>query len=247
MPAAHVATAADYADAMMIARRAKNWLVLLLLLMLLFQMGIFFATRYTTYILPAQDAPIAAADTAAKPTTAPAATTQTSVSASATSSGTVDRLRDKVPSLVRYLTAGINFLGIVFILLLAVVLSLIMKIMLVGRLIGVAQVTSAFIWCALLALLLFPWQSFLQNTDFAGDFKVPGVLYTWSEYANPWSGARFTSTGFDAPTVLHWARFVGWPALALIILLAVQAKSSRGLRAALGETELDTPDDLRMS
>jgi hypothetical protein len=43
---------------------------------------------------------------------------------------------------------------------------------------------------------------------------------------------------------LRWARFVGWPALAIILLLMVQAKSSRGLRAALGESELDSHDDM---
>ena len=60
------------------------------------------------------------------------------------------------------------------------VILLIAKIMLVGRLIGVAQVTSAFIWCVFLVVLLFPWQAFLQSTDFTGDFKIPGVLYTWA-------------------------------------------------------------------
>src|SRR5438132_8042547 len=40
-----IATAADYADAMLTARRAKNALVLLLLLMMLLQIGLFVAVR----------------------------------------------------------------------------------------------------------------------------------------------------------------------------------------------------------
>ena len=77
---------------------------------------------------------------------------------------------------------------IILIIVLAIVILLIAKIMLVGRLIGVAQVTSAFIWCVFLVVLLFPWQAFLQNTDFTGDFKIPGVLYTWNELTHPTLG-----------------------------------------------------------
>src|SRR5690349_17842439 len=47
-----IATAADYADAMLTARRAKNALALLVLLMLLIQLGVFFTARLTGLILP---------------------------------------------------------------------------------------------------------------------------------------------------------------------------------------------------
>jgi hypothetical protein len=46
---------------------------------------------------------------------------------------------------------------------------------------------------------------------------------------------------------LRWARFVGFPVLAIIVLLIVQAKSSRGLRAALGESELETSGDIHVA
>src|SRR5687767_10687633 len=90
---ANIATAADYADAMMIARRAKNWLFLLLLLFLLAQLAIFFVARYTNHVFPAaaatprssladefetDGAEGAAATTL--PTTRPAATAVTSAS-----------------------------------------------------------------------------------------------------------------------------------------------------------------------
>src|SRR3954447_8144154 len=42
-----LATSAHYADAMLVARRAKNWLFLFILLMLLLQMTFFFVARYT--------------------------------------------------------------------------------------------------------------------------------------------------------------------------------------------------------
>ena len=45
-----LATSADYADALLVARRAKKLLVLLILLMLLAQIALFFTARYTDFI-----------------------------------------------------------------------------------------------------------------------------------------------------------------------------------------------------
>lgn len=242
MPASNIATAADYADAMMIARRAKNWLFLLLLVMLIAQIAVFFVARHTDFVIapePSLAETLAPATRSAStlPTTAP--TTQASAAAR----------NPIIPAALRYLTALIDFLGIALIVVLALVLLLITKIMLVGRLIGVAQVTSAFIWCILLAVLLFPWQAFLQNTDFSGDFKIPGVLYTWSELTHPTQGAKFglaSEMKLEAAG-LRWARFVVWPAVSVVFLLIVQARSSRGLRAALGETELESTGEMVVS
>jgi small-conductance mechanosensitive channel len=236
MPPSNIATAADYADAMMIARRAKNTLFLLLMAMLALQMVTFFVARLTNHVLPAP-ADTSLASTVS-PTTAPSPTTQGSAAA-ASPAETGDHTTTLAGQVLRYVTALIDFLGILLIIVLAMVILLIAKIMLVGRLIGVAQVTSAFIWCVVLVVLLFPWQAFLQNTDFTGDFKIPGVLYTWSELTHPTLGAKFQ--GLDPyQTALRWTRFVGAPVVAMILLLVVQAKSSRGLRAALGESELES-------
>jgi hypothetical protein len=194
-----IATAADYSDAMFAARRAKHGLVLLVLLMLLIQLGIFFLARYTTYVL--------SGETSA--TTQPARWTD----------------------LLQYVINLTDFLGVAFTIVLSFVLLLIVNIMLIGRLIGVGRTTSAYIWCLLLLVLVFPWQAFLSVST----FKWPGVLYTWDELI---SSAKFQNelTPF---AILKWARFVGWPALAVIIVLMIQIKSNRGLRQAFGEVEPD--------
>lgn len=203
-----IATAADYADAMLTARRAKNVLVLLTLLILLIQLGLFFTARYTEVIFPG-----------AASATAPAVTQPAT------------DWRD----MLKYLIGASNFLGIVFPILLGFVLLLIVKIMLVGRLIGVASTTSAYVWCLLLIALLFPWQAFLSNVTFTStEFKIPGVLYTWEELTNATVGARFTADA-SPQSILKWARYVGWPVVAVILLLMVQVKSNRGLRQAFGE------------
>lgn len=215
-----IATAADYADALICARRAKNWLFLLILLILLVQLAIFFLWRYDVFSRPAPPAVQKAATRVAQvATTAPAVASSTT--------------QDLAESFCQYLTGLADFAGIVLAIVLALVTLLIVQIMLVGRLIGVGRVTGAFIWTLVLCVLLFPWQAFLG----AYAFKIPGVLYTWQELI---TNARFHNLTLPE-TILHWARFVGFPIVALILLLAIQVKSTRGLRQALGEAEPERP------
>jgi hypothetical protein len=202
-----IATAADYADAMYTARRAKNLLVLLVFVTLLLQLGLFFVARYTDYIV------------AGPATTRPMPLW-------------VDWLQ--------YLVGASAFLGVVLTIVLGFVLLLIVNIMLVGRLIGVARTTSAYVWCLLLLVLLFPWQAFLSDSTFVNpNFKIPGVLYTWNELITM---AKFGMTkSAELPElILRWARFVAFPVLAIIITLAIQMKSNQGLRQAFGETDPDS-------
>jgi hypothetical protein len=226
-----LAVAADYADALMTARRAKNWLFILLMLILLSQLAIFLLIRFN--VLKLQDR--AAFDPAA---TQPAGATASSRSI-------------EVEAILRYVIPAMDFLGMVFAIVLVVTLLLLVTIMLVGRLIGVSHLTSAFLWCVLLAVFMFPWQAFLvsherYHTYSAADelttarhippqpaMKVPGVLYTWPELEADHDFEGRTKVGY-----LKWARYVGFPLLALLVLMLVQAKSSRGLRFALGEADV---------
>jgi hypothetical protein len=197
-----LATSADYADALLVARRAKKLLFLLILLMLLVQIAFFFVARYTELVV-----------------------------VSSTSAATT---RPASRQMIHYVSAFALFLGTVLPILLSLVLLLIVNIMLVGRLIGVARVTSAFLWCLLLALLMFPWQIYFGATSSPADFRIPGVLYTWSDLI---ANAKFT--GDPYVNVVKWARFFVMPLVATMILLVIQIKSNRGLRQALGE---ETPE-----
>ena len=236
MATSPIATAADYADAMMAARRAKNWLFLLLLLILLGQLAMFFALRHNPDLMGSSTPAYTTATTEASvPTTQPSGF--------------------QVAKLMEYFVAITSFAGIVLAIVLAAVQLLIVTIMLVGRLIGVSRVTSAFIWGLLLIVLLFPWQSLLLSPVTVGvnaqgttntEFKLPGVLYTWGEITHPTLGARFNSADLSAnQAYLRWARFVIWPAIAVLLLLVIQSKSSRGLRMALGEVEFDVAEGTR--
>ena len=195
-----LATSADYADALLVARRAKHVLFLVILLMLLLQVGLFFLARYSDLV-------VARLNPTTAPTTQPAGR-----------------------EFLHYVSGVVLFLGTVLPILLSLVLLLIVHIMLVGRLIGVARVTSAFLWCLLLLLLMFPWQVFFGASTDPNDFRVPGVLYTWTDLR---TRAKFES-GDMARQALTWARFCVMPLVATILLLVVQIKSNRGLRQALG-------------
>ncbi|HEX8523080.1 MAG TPA: hypothetical protein VF669_12555 [Tepidisphaeraceae bacterium] len=210
-----IATAADYADAMLTARSAKNALFLVLLVLLLLQLAIFFLYRYEivqfTPSLVRRPAPAATTTSTTSPTTVRAVIVQQSV----------------MELLLTYLVGLTDFLGVVLTVVLALVLLLLVNIMLVGRLIGVAGVTSAYIWTLILLVLVFPWQAFLGPYA----FKLPGVLYTWDELIN---NARWQDLTLPE-AILRWSRFVVMPLVAVIILMAIQIKSVRGIRQALGE------------
>jgi hypothetical protein len=236
-----IATAADYADAMLTARRAKGWLFVVLLLVLLAQLAVFFVVAYgpaeTTAYAGGGAARIAAGDVA---TTQPAVVEPVGSAAGAVA---VSPARTKLSYLLEYLIDGSTFIGMGTVFILAVVLLLIVLIMLIGRLIGVARLTSAFVWCVVLIVLLLPWQALLT---FEGskpgakdpDFRIPGVLMNWSELA--FHGRDTTEPGVDlAAKILKWSRFVGFPVAALLVLLIVNTKANRGLRLALGEADTD--------
>jgi hypothetical protein len=211
---------ADYHDALVVARRAKNWLFLLLLLGLLAQIVIFFLVRFDVIKLGLSSGSLA--------TTMPAS--------------------DKpAGAAVAWAVNSIVYLGSVFSIVMSIVMLLLVLVLLMGRLLGVSNATSAFVWAVVLAVLLFPWQLFYgpetaRVTTSTGsehrinidDFRVPGVLYTWGELVQ---GVDFEKK-FNSVAFLRYARFAGFPIVAIVLLFMVQAKSSRGVKYALGEADM---------
>nr|ALS90237.1 protein of unknown function (DUF1180) [uncultured bacterium] len=233
-----IATAADYADAMMTARKAKALLFLLLLLVLLAQLSIFFVAAYTDVIV-AHAPNTATTETgdvvpASGPATVPT-TDQAKVSVETdASSASFTASRTTIHQGLELLVGVSVFIGVMLPIVLTFVLLLIVGIMLVGRLIGVSRITSAFIWTIVLMVLLFPWQAFLD----ANVWRWPGVLYTWDELMS--KGQFMHTTGktiFDV--IIGWGRFVAMPVVAMLILMSIQIKSNRGMRQALGESVAD--------
>src|SRR5688500_17760901 len=162
VPTTPLAVSADYHDALVAARRAKNWLFLLLLLGLLAQITIFFLVRFDVVKLRAEgtraelNAPRVEADVDAetRPTTGPGGEsgTDTDIDASASVTTRPTNLADRVggeTAVAKFLAWTVNsivYLGQILSIVLAVVVLLIVLMMLVGRLLGVARTTSAFVW-----------------------------------------------------------------------------------------------------
>ncbi|SRR5687768_5012463 len=217
-----IATAADYADALMTSRRAKNSLVLILILLVLVQLALFFLVRYNVVDLTPR-APASLADVTAAAATQPAEAAE----------------RVDWGDFLHYVVGGTAFLGVALSVVLSFVLMLILNIMLVGRLIGAGRLTSAYVWSILVIVIFFPWQAFLNHVQFSPDeanFKLPGVLYHWYELTDREMGARFPNEPLHV-AILKWWRFVGYPLLGVLMLLVIQVKSNRGLKQALGEAE----------
>jgi hypothetical protein len=249
-----LAVSADYADALLVARRAKKLLFLLLMLGLLAQIAVFLCAKFNVLKIGADDNVTVKTPKKVETSTSSAATEPTTQETS-TSTVRVETQEKAItaPSgknitgpFFAWVTNCIVFLGTIFSIVLAIIVLLIVLTMLVGRLLGVANTTSAFVWAVVLAVIMFPWHLFYapetardtmstNNADIRlDDYRWPGATYTWGELKQ---GIDFKS---DQPkiAVLRYARFVGYPFVALVILFMVQAKSGRGVKYALGEAEV---------
>lgn len=255
------AVAADYADAMLVARKAKNVLFFCLTFVLLIQLAVFFVVRYVPGMGLRREAPPSRSVTETQARTAatvPESVPTTSIStaqlpASASSTDQPAAPRAMLPWPLAYVIAATGFLGVILPIVLSIVLLLIIQIALIGKpknLTGITHVTGAFVWSIFLIVLLFPWQSLSNGHENSAamtsqpasagphsdvpDMKIPGVLYTWPELVRD----------YDFPTaplhyaILKWSRFVAFPVLSLMILLMVQVRSSQGWRTAVGDAEV---------
>ncbi|HEX8914360.1 MAG TPA: hypothetical protein VF796_18580 [Humisphaera sp.] len=210
-----LAVKADYADALTTIRRAKSLLVLLVLALLLGQVAAFLLARFDVLrLVYPPDAARPAVDAA---------------------------------EVLRYALPVTTFLAMVLAVVLCVVMLLLTTAMLTGRLMGVSHATGAFLWAVLLLAVLFPWQSVLVYEDRPGPPAAAGSVAA-DRPAVKWFGAtvtyaevladhKFANTPLPE-AIRGWGRYVGWPGLAVLVLLVVQAKGSRALRYALGEADL---------
>ena len=234
LPGNPLVAAADYADALIVARRAKTTLCMLLFLLLGSAVTLFFLLRYV---------PSLAAMTAAAPPVPP------------------DKATAATRGLLQYFVGLLDFAGLILPLLLAVMVVVTLLVQLVARVVGTGRMTGAVVWAVLLALLLFPWQAVLNNPTVASDpvassigLKIPGVIYTWAEVSNPVLGAKFAEvnappppggTAIDAKitAALHWLRYAGFPLLAMVIVGIVHTKTEPGLRQSFGTDVSILPPD----
>ena len=207
--------AADYADALIVARRVKTGLCALLFFVLGSALALFALLRYAPSLRPI------------------------------TGVGPFDGHTAAARAGLEYVVGLLDIAALIVPVLLAVFVGVILLVQLVARVVGTGRTTGALAWAILLAVLLFPWQAVLNNplnttdpTANAMGMKVPGVLYTWAEVSHPTLGARFAEVnvpdGDRTIAVLHWARYGLFPLLAMVMVGIVHTKTERGLRQSFG-------------
>src|SRR5687768_12077381 len=109
---ATLAVAADYADAMITARRAKNWLFILVLFVLLSQLAVFFLVKFNVLKLEDRVTTPAVVDGASATAPATAAVEAPSTAPAETTAPVVETRSYAVATILRYVIPLQNFLGI---------------------------------------------------------------------------------------------------------------------------------------
>ncbi len=220
-PTNTLVAAADYADALIVARRVKTFLCVLIFLVLGSTLTLFALLRYVPSMRPITDA-VPVADVA------PAEGHTAAIRAG-----------------LQYFVGMLDIAGLILPALLVAFVGVILLVQVVARVLGSGRTTGALAWAVLLAVLLFPWQAVLNNPVNTADpmanaigMKIPGVIVTWAELSHPTLGARFAEVNVpDTDKVmacLHWARYGLFPLLAMIVLGIVHTKTERGLRQSFG-------------
>ena len=185
---------ADYAAAMRSIRAARGVFVLLLVLSLLIHIGAYAASKWGR-VLAIQES--SATDIAAPADEAAAPPVE---------------LVEKVAPWKYVLEIALplaSFVGMISCGLLVFTFFLAANVCLSGRLGGVGGSVSSFFWMLLLLALLFPWDRGLEGV------QIPGVYYTFAELE---SVVKPVETSLSSVQQLwHYARYLGYPLLALII------------------------------
>lgn len=140
-----------------------------------------------------------------------------------------------------WLLPGSKFVLVVATSILVVILMFATLLAINARASGVAGIVSAALWSLLLLAIITPWQQVLNTTVACGATFNFGELIARSQ-------AIIQRWGASGPSlleqILYYARFLAYPALALLVWLVILLKFARGygrmLRVALGEED-ETP------
>jgi hypothetical protein len=212
-----LAVAADYADALMTARRAKNGLFLLVLLLVVGELTVFLLARYDVLKL-----------------VGPVADGQPTLNAA-------EVLRYALP-FANFLIVVLSLLLAVVMLLLMTIM-LVGRLIGVSHVTGaflwsVGLLFVLFPWQTL--LVSEDRYDGGSARPSVGVVEQPaakwfGSTYTYTELMRH---HKFADKPIFPDGVFGWGRYVGWPMLSVVLLMIVQVKSSKGLRFALGEADV---------
>ena len=191
----------EYFDAFKVVRRAKNLLMLIILLSILVQLAGVILVEF-----------VGVAEVSAPPAKEAATTAAATTGPATTAAG----LPLRTP--IFWLLPATKFTALVACMLLVLTLMFCVDISLVGRLGGIAGFARAFFLSLILMAMLVPWQQVLKAPFSCGALFNLGQL----------EQARRKLQEDTLAQSLHYARFIAYPALALLVLVIVQIAFGKG-------------------
>lgn len=109
-----------------------------------------------------------------------------------------------------------------------IIVFLTLLVILVAQAPGVAQVTRSLIWTTLLLFMVLPWQYFARS------YPVPGILYGYDEMLRMIARRVVGEKLAGYEILLIYARFIIWPAMAMLVLLITSERFRAGIMLAIG-------------
>jgi hypothetical protein len=207
----HRAVLEDHFDALRMVRAAGVLFLILVIVALAVQIGLYCAVRFGGVLAGSPGSPACPVATATAPTAPPPG------------AKTAHRAETWGP-VVEILAPMCRIVGLVAACLLALTYFIGMNVCLAGRLSGASGTTSAFFWSMLLVGLLFPWQRLFP----------PAGVCTWGVFCD---FAELQHVAVVKPAglvdhILHYARYLGYPGLAILIALLAGLRFGCGYHTA---------------
>jgi len=206
----------EYAEAFAAVKRGKNLFLLLVLLAIGVQLGAFILVEFVGVLGPrkaveTQVSPLA-------PTTAPAAMAGGELTAT-------DKACQTWRTVLSWALPAAKFLAPTACMLLVLMLLFAVKLSLIGRLGGIAGLVGALLWSVILLALVAPWQQIFKGSLACGAMSSYGEMVNWvNKFHAPADGKASGMTD----QIFFYARFIAYPAMALLVWLVVQVKFARG-------------------
>lgn len=197
----------EYLDAFKVVRLAKNVLIAIILLSIVVQLAGVILVEFVG-LAEAGAPPANEAAASAPATTAPATTAAAGLPLRIT---------------VFWLLPATKFTALVASMLLVLTLMFSAMLSLVGRLGGTAGFIRAFFLSLILMAMLVPWHQMPWQQNLKAPFAC-GALCNLTQLEH----ARRILQDDTLSQVLHYARFIAYPALALLVLVIVQIAFGKG-------------------
>ena len=214
--------------AMGVLASGRAWLVFLISLAILIQLGLFAAANWGNVLLlraPASQAADAQAAPVDGETGAPAEP---------------NFLQNFWPpqeweSVMKTALPIAGFVGLASAVVLILLTIVGIQVNLIGKLPALAAMISAFYWSVITAALLFPWGNLINEPLGQVGDRIPWLFATYREIARAISG----NTGTGGLQALVWLRFLAWPVISLLAAWIAGARFGKAYWQVVGLAEME--------